>query len=140
MAASNRTQNAGRLSWAEALSRLAHKQPEAVPPEWRTIAQIAAETGKSRPHTFRLVLLLCKQSIAERRGFRPHLHARDAGASLPDKAGWCDTIVHLAVCNILSQSDFWRWERLGNISGAGGGFDEKPLLKPPLGYFENVSR
>ncbi len=70
MAASNRTQNAGRLSWAEALSRLAHKQPEAVPPEWRTIAQIAAETGKSRPHTFLLVLLLCKQSIAERRGFR----------------------------------------------------------------------
>lgn len=70
MATTKRRHPTGSLSWAEALSSVAHGVVDTVPEGWKTIVQIAEETKRSRPHTYRLLQGLLQSDRAEHKDFK----------------------------------------------------------------------
>jgi hypothetical protein len=68
-----------KVGWAEAIQRAFAQEADVVPPGWQTLAEVAAELGKTKFHTCSLLQKMIKMGKAETRKFRTWVkHSRDA--------------------------------------------------------------
>jgi predicted ArsR family transcriptional regulator len=59
-----------KVGWAEAIQKAFAQEAEVVPPEWKTLKQVAEELGMNRHHVCRKLAKLIKMGKAETRKFR----------------------------------------------------------------------
>lgn len=59
-----------KVGWAEAIQKAFAQEAEVVPPEWKTLKQVAAELGMNTHHVCRKMAMLIKLGRAEVRTFR----------------------------------------------------------------------
>ena len=60
----------GKVGWAEAIQAAFRQEADPVPPEWKTLKEVAAELGMNSQHVCRKMAMLVKTGRAEVRMFR----------------------------------------------------------------------
>jgi len=69
----------GRVGWAEAIQRAFAQEADVVPQGWMNLGEVAAELGKTKFHTCKLLHKMIKMGKAETRKFRTWIKdCRDA--------------------------------------------------------------
>ena len=61
-----------KVGWAEAIQRAFAQEAEVVPPEWKTLRQVAEELGMNPQHVCKKMAMLIKLGRAEIRTFRTY--------------------------------------------------------------------
>ena len=59
-----------KVSWAEAIQAAFRQEADEVPPEWKTLKQVAAELGMNPQHVCKMMARLIKTGRAEVQNFR----------------------------------------------------------------------
>lgn len=59
-----------KVSWAEAIQAAFRQEADVVPPEWKTLKQVAAELGMNPQHVCKKMARLIRLGRAEVRTFR----------------------------------------------------------------------